>query len=97
MTRNFRRTGCAGALLLMVAMTQYPIIAGAQDYPTRPIRLIVPWAVGGAIDATARPLGQKMNEALGKSVIIDNRAGASGMIGADVVAKAAPDGYTHCC
>ena len=66
----------------------------AQTYPDRPIRMVAPFAVGGALDVVARIVGQKVSEAWGKQVIIDNRLGAGGNIGAEYVAKAAPDGYT---
>jgi len=68
--------------------------AMAQEYPTRPIHLIVVYAPGGSTDITARILAQKLTESLGQSVIVDDRGGAAGMVGSDVVAKAAPDGYT---
>jgi len=66
----------------------------ATAYPTRPVRLIVPFAPGGGTDITARAIAQKLTESLGKAVIVDNRAGANGTIGADMTAKAPPDGYT---
>ena len=66
----------------------------AQSYPNRPIRLVVPYPPGGGTDVVARTLAQKMNEVMGQPVIVDNRAGANGIIGSDAVAKAAPDGYT---
>lgn len=66
----------------------------AQDYPTRPIRIIVAYTPAGATDILARAVGQKMSEAWGQPVIVDNRPGAAGNIGTDIAAKAAPDGYT---
>jgi len=68
--------------------------AAAQDYPVRPIRFLVTSPPGGANDTQARVLGAKLAEQLGQVVVIDNRAGGSGMIAAEIVAKAAPDGYT---
>jgi tripartite-type tricarboxylate transporter receptor subunit TctC len=67
---------------------------GPGDYPSRPIRVIVPQAPGGSNDIFARYIGGQLGERLGKTVVIDNRPGAEGMIGTDTVAKAAPDGYT---
>ena len=66
----------------------------AQNYPARPLRLILGFAPGGSTDLVARVLGQKLAEAWGQQVVIDNRPGANGMIGADLVAKANPDGYS---
>ena len=69
--------------------------ASAQDkYPSRPIRLVIPFAPGGGSDVTARMLGPRIAEQLGQPVVIDNRPAASGVVGADIVAKAVPDGYT---
>lgn len=68
--------------------------AGAQQYPTKPIRLIVPYAVGGNADILARIVGQKLSDAFGEQVVVDNRPGANGIIGTDLCAKAPPDGYT---
>ncbi len=68
--------------------------ASGQSYPTRPVRFIVPFPAGGFSDVLARVLGQKFAEGTGQPVVVDNRAGASGNIGAEAVAKAAPDGYT---
>lgn len=71
-----------------------PTIVFAQDYPNRPIRLVVPWPPGGTVDILARPVGQKLSEKMGQSVVIDNRPGANSILGSDIVAKASPDGYT---
>ncbi|MGE5522191.1 MAG: Bug family tripartite tricarboxylate transporter substrate binding protein [Rhodospirillaceae bacterium] len=73
-----------------VAMTT----AHAQNYPARPIRLIIPFSAGGAADVPGRILGQRLAETLGQQVVIDNRPGAGSTIGAEAAAKAAPDGYT---
>ena len=69
-------------------------IASAQPYPERPVRLVVPAAPGGAIDVVGRIVGQKLSEVLGQNVVIDNRAGANNIIGTELVARAAPSGYT---
>ena len=68
--------------------------AAAQPYPAKPIRLIVPFPAGGPTDITARIISPKISEALGQNLIIENRGGASGIIGSDLVAKSLPDGYT---
>jgi tripartite-type tricarboxylate transporter receptor subunit TctC len=78
------------AFLLAVSITQ----AHAQAFPAKPIRLIAPFPPGGEIDLVARGIGQKMTEAIGQPVVVENVAGAAGAIGSERVAKAAPDGYT---
>jgi len=68
--------------------------AGAQDYPTKPITLVIPFAAGGPTDVVARVLAQSMSKTLGQSVIVENALGAGGTIAATKVARARPDGYT---
>src|SRR3954452_194571 len=68
--------------------------AGAQDYPSRPVHVIVPFAAGGPADVYARVLGQHLGQTLKQGFVIDNRPGAGSVIGTDAVAKSAPDGYT---
>jgi tripartite-type tricarboxylate transporter receptor subunit TctC len=77
------------ALIALVATT-----ALAQTYPAKPIRLVVPFSPGGASDLTARTVAQKMSEQMGQTIVVDNKPGANGVLGMDLVAKAPPDGYT---
>jgi len=79
--------------LIAVALLA-PFTAQAQPYPNRPIKIVVPYAAGGAVDIVARTVGQPLSEALKQPVIVDNRPGASANIGMELVAKATPDGYT---
>ncbi len=76
------------------AIVALPGVAVAQAYPTKPVRLVVPFPAGGATDLFARVLSQKLGEKLGQSVVVENRPGAGGTLGSDLVAKAAADGYT---
>ena len=81
-------------MLLLGTVLVAPSTAHAQPYPNRPIKIIVPYAAGGAVDIVARTIAQPLAEALKQPVIVDNRPGASANIGMEMVAKAAPDGYT---
>ncbi len=80
------------SLALLLAVPS--VLAQAPAYPTKSIRLIVPFSPGGASDLTARTLAQKMGEALGQTIIVDNKPGANGVLGLELTARAAPDGYT---
>src|SRR6187399_1926618 len=82
------------AFLLAIALCVGGTATHAQPYPSKPVRIVVPYAAGGAVDALARILAAKLQESFGQPVIVENRAGAGGNIGADLVAKATPDGYT---
>ena len=86
--RTFTSLLAAMSLAISVQM------AHAAQFPTRPITLVVPFAAGGGTDSIAREIGKLMSDRLGQAVIVENRGGAGGAIGADLVAKAKPDGYT---
>ena len=81
------------ALTLVIAFG-FACAAAAQSYPSKPIRIVIPFPPGNTVDIMARLIGPKLTERLGQNVIVDNRAGASGQLGLEVAAKAAPDGYT---
>ena len=83
-----------GRLLAGLMLALLPALAGAQDFPTKPIKLIVPFPAGGPNDIIARIVGQRISELTRQPVVIDNRGGQGGTLGTDAVAKAAPDGYT---
>ncbi|MGJ7483801.1 tripartite tricarboxylate transporter substrate binding protein [Variovorax sp. LT2P21] len=88
-----RRLALGGAMAL-AATAMLPSMAAAQSFPTKPIRIVVPFPPGGSTDLLARRIGEKLAAVWGQPVVVDNRAGAGGTLGADYVAKSAPDGYT---
>ena len=88
---KFKRLVLAG-VLASTCFTLTPALA--QPYPSKPIRVVVPFAAGGAVDQLARVIGARLQESLGQPVVIENRAGAGGTTAANEVAKSAPDGYT---
>jgi len=85
---------CIARLAAIALFALTAVAARGDTFPSRPIRIVVPFAAGGATDLIARVVGQKLTESMGQAVVVENRPGASGMIGADLVAKAPPDGYT---
>lgn len=86
--------GLLGRLLTGLALLLLPAMASAQDFPNKPIKLIVPFPPGGPNDIIARVVSQRMSELMKQPVVIENRGGQGGVLGTDAVAKAAPDGYT---
>jgi tripartite-type tricarboxylate transporter receptor subunit TctC len=90
MKPNFRRR----VMLCAAVLGAMPALAWSDTYPSKPIRMVVPFAPGGATDVVARLISQKLGEALKQSVVVENRPGANGIIGTDLAARAAPDGYT---
>jgi len=91
-TRGAAHCVLRGLLISLAGLL--PAIAQAQDYPARPVRMIIPFGPGGSSDFVARIIQPKMTELLGQTVVADNRAGASGNVGVEIAARSAPDGYT---
>ncbi len=85
---------CATACMPWLAFAPAMAQGAAQSYPAKPVRMVVPFAAGGPADVLGRVVGEGISKAMGQSVLVDNKAGAAGTIGVDMVAKAAPDGYT---
>jgi tripartite-type tricarboxylate transporter receptor subunit TctC len=94
MFRSRKRLSAAVILAATVLVALYTSVARAQDYPSRPVRVVVPFSPGGAVDGPMRVIAQELSKRFGAQVIVDNRPGAGATIGTEVVAKAAPDGYT---
>src|SRR5262245_4606819 len=84
----------SGLWIALAGMLPAVLASAAQDYPVRPIRLVVPTAAGGLMDAEARITAEHVGKALGQPIVIENRPGSGGNIGTEAVAKAEPDGYT---
>src|SRR5437762_9078745 len=82
------------AVCLALAALAAPALSEAQTYPSRPIRWVVPYTPGGITDSVTRLVAQKLQESLGQPIVIENKPGANSMLGADLVAKSPPDGYT---
>ncbi len=80
--------------VFLIALTMLPAAATAQEYPSRPIRIIVPSTAGGSVDTLARMVGTQLSQRWGQQVVVDNRSGAGGIIGGDITAHSPPDGYT---
>jgi tripartite-type tricarboxylate transporter receptor subunit TctC len=89
MVSTFRRLSLVPLVLIALSAS-----ASGQDYPTKPIRLVVPYPAGGVVDMVARQIGQKMAGSMGQPVVVENRAGAGGTIATEAAAKSTPDGYT---
>jgi tripartite-type tricarboxylate transporter receptor subunit TctC len=94
MTCHTRYRMIVSTIAALVLALVAPVPCSAQDYPTRPIKIVVPFSPGGAVDGPMRVIAQELSKRIGEQVIVDNKPGAGATIGADLVAKAPPDGYT---
>src|SRR5215217_8717880 len=88
-----RHTTCAATSALLLALSTH-VAAAAESYPTRPVRVIAAFSPGGYVDFTARLVSGPLGAALGQQFVVENRAGAGGIVGTEAVARAAPDGHT---
>ena len=88
------RYRAAAVVAALAASAALPGAASAQDYPSRPVTLVVPYGPGSSTDNIARPVALALQEALGQPVVVDNRSGANGVVGTQFAARARPDGYT---
>ncbi len=93
-SRLFKTFGILLALVLALAVSVVSGFAAADSFPSKPIRLIIPFPPGGSNDIVGRLIATKLSESLGKQVVVDNRGGAGGVLGSEMAAKAEPDGYT---
>ncbi len=89
---QLKKTGLIALAALFTALGAVP--GFAQEFPAKPIRMVVPWPPGGLVDIAARAVAKELQTGMGQPVVVDNKPGAGGVIGADIVAKSAPDGYT---
>src|SRR5580704_18053617 len=94
MVRDGTRLVLQALRLALVGLALSAVTAQTQNYPNKPIRMIVPYAPGGVVDVSARIVAEKLGNILGQQIVVESRTGASGMLGASVVAKAPADGYT---
>jgi len=92
--RPIRRTACQGVAGIVLALVANTDAQARDDFPSRPIQMIIPFSAGGPTDIVGRVMGAKMGELLGQQFVVENKTGAGGNIGAEAVAKASPDGYT---